>query len=88
MQQHKGDITKGTLQRGQSRGHKGDRAKGTKGTEQRAQRGHHKRDRAKGTKGQRAQRGQHKGDSGDSTKGAAPKPELLLVASSVTPGSA
>ena len=52
-------------------------------------------DRAKGTKGaeQRAQRGQSKGHKGDSTegvahRGAAPKPELLLVASSLTPGSA
>jgi len=78
------------LQRGQSKGHKGGRARGTKGAEQGPQRGPskgHKGDRANGTKGteQRAQRGQHRGDG---TQGAAPKPELLLVASSLTPGSA
>ncbi len=56
------------------------RAKGTKATEQRTQ-----GDRAKGTKGQS---NGHKGDRAKGTKGTAPKPELLLVASSLTPGSA
>ena len=59
-------FAKGTeqrAQRGQSKGHKGGRARATKGTEQRAQRGQskwHKGDRAKGTKGT-AQGGWHTG---------------------------
>ncbi len=80
--------TEQRAQREHSKGHKGTE-QGHDGTEQRAQRGQskgHKGDRAKGTKGteQRAQRGQHRGND---TQGAAPKPELLVVASSLNPGS-
>ena len=81
-QRTQGDRAKGA-KRAERRAHTGDRAKATKGTEQGAQWGlskGHKGNRAKGTKGT-AQSNGH-------AQGAAPKPELLLVASSLTPGSA